>query len=77
MNATGFQVPATLDDSNRIWYGYQFWYCPYNGYRADGMNGQFCIVHPQLNTVISITSDEGRMDDILNLVWKYVIPELI
>ena len=77
MEATSFQVPAMLEDPNRIWYGYQFWYCPYNGYRADGMMGQFCIIHPQLGTVIAINSDEERMDVIANLVWKYVMPELI
>ena len=37
-------------------YGYQFWRCRNGAYRGDGAFGQYCIVLPEQNAVIAITS---------------------
>ena len=37
-------------------YGYQFWRCRHGAYRGDGAFGQYCIVLPEQDAVIAITS---------------------
>ncbi|MFN8445280.1 MAG: serine hydrolase [Caldilineaceae bacterium] len=55
-------------------YGYQFWRCRHNAYRGDGAFGQYCIVMPELDAVLAITSGLGDMQAVLNLVWKHLLP---
>jgi CubicO group peptidase (beta-lactamase class C family) len=55
-------------------YGYQFWRCRHDAYRGDGAYGQFCIVMPKQDMVISITSETGNMGAILNEIWKHILP---
>lgn len=58
-------------------YGYQFWRCqPKNVYRADGAFGQFCIVMPDQDAVLAMTSGTGDMQGILNVVWERLLPVL-
>jgi CubicO group peptidase (beta-lactamase class C family) len=59
-------------------YGYQLWKCSYAGaYRADGMYGQFCIVFPDKDAVITITAHEDRNSrDIIGAVYNDIIPYL-
>lgn len=59
-------------------YGYQLWLCSYPGaYRADGMYGQFCIVFPDKETVITVTShQEINANDILRAIYTDIIPYL-
>ncbi|MCX7772584.1 MAG: beta-lactamase family protein, partial [Clostridia bacterium] len=57
------------DDPNSDWaqgYGYQFWRCRHNAYRGDGAFGQYCIVFPEQNAVIAITSAVHDMQTVLN-----------
>ena len=67
------------DDPNSDWaqgYGYQFWQCKPDGvYRGDGMYGQYCIVLPNENSVIAITSNVD-MPKVLNLIWDILLPAL-
>ena len=37
-------------------YGYQFWRCRHGAYRGDGAFGQYCIVMPEQDAVVAITS---------------------
>ena len=37
-------------------YGYQFWRCRHSAYRGDGAFGQYCIVMPEQDAVLAITS---------------------
>ena len=37
-------------------YGYQFWRSRHDSYRGDGAFGQYCIVMPELDAVVAITS---------------------
>ena len=41
-------------------YGYLFWRCRHGLYRGDGAFGQFCIVMPQQDAVVAITSGTQR-----------------
>jgi CubicO group peptidase (beta-lactamase class C family) len=57
-------------------YGYQFWRCRHGAYRGDGAFGQYCIVLPQQDAVIAITSGVRDMQAVLNLVWDKLLPAL-
>jgi hypothetical protein len=57
-------------------YGYQFWRCRYNLYRGDGAFGQYCIVFPEQDAVLAITSGSKDMGAIMNLVWKHLLPAM-
>jgi CubicO group peptidase (beta-lactamase class C family) len=57
-------------------YGYQFWRCRHGAYRGDGAFGQYCIVLPEQDAVIAITSGLGNMQAVLNLVWDKLLPGL-
>lgn len=55
-------------------YGFQFWRCRHGHYRGDGAFGQYCIVLPELDAVIAITSGVKNMQAVLNLIWDKLIP---
>ncbi|MEK3724585.1 serine hydrolase domain-containing protein [Paenibacillus sp. FSL H8-0034] len=57
-------------------YGYQFWRCQFGGFCGRGANGQFCIIMPEQDVVIAITSDEKRMQAILDIVWEKLLPAI-
>jgi hypothetical protein len=57
-------------------YGYQFWQCRNNAYRADGAYGQYIIVMPEFDAVVVLTSETPDMQDEINLVWKFLLPAL-
>ena len=54
-------------------YGYQFWQSRH-GFRGDGAHGQFCLVLPQYDAVIAITSGTRDMASVMNLVWERLLP---
>jgi CubicO group peptidase (beta-lactamase class C family) len=55
-------------------YGYQFWRCRHNIYRGDGAFGQYCLVMPEQDAVIAITSGVKDMQAVLNLIWDKLLP---
>lgn len=55
-------------------YGFQFWRCRHNGYRGDGAFGQYCVVLPEQDVVIAITSGVKDMQAVLNVVWDRLLP---
>ena len=57
-------------------YGYQFWRCRHGAYRGDGAFGQYCIVLPEQDAVIAITSGVRDMQAVLNLIWDKLLPEM-
>ncbi len=57
-------------------YGYQFWRCRHGFYRGDGAFGQFCIVMPQYDAVVAVTSGTGDMQSVMNLVWDRIVPAM-
>jgi CubicO group peptidase (beta-lactamase class C family) len=76
--ATSFQTsngsnPASDWDQG---YGYQFWRCRNHAFRGDGAFGQYCIVLPEQDAVIAITSGLGNMQGVLNMVWEKLLPAM-
>ncbi len=57
-------------------YGYQFWRCQNNAYRGDGAFGQYCIVMPDQDAVLAITSQTPDMQKVLDRVWKHLLLEM-
>lgn len=55
-------------------YGYQFWRCRNGAYRGDGAFGQYCVVLPEQDAVIAITSGVKDMQAVLNLIWDRLLP---
>jgi CubicO group peptidase (beta-lactamase class C family) len=58
-------------------YGYQFWRCRHGAYRGDGAFGQFCVVMPEQDAVVAITSGVRDMQSVLNLVWDKLLPAMM
>jgi len=78
--ATAFQI-SNAGGAQPDWsqgYGYQFWQCRHGAYRGDGVFGQYCIVMPEQNAVLAITSgmDVFDMQQPLNLVWDILLPAM-
>lgn len=74
--ATSVQVSNSSEPSPD-WsqgYGYQFWRCRHNAFRGDGAFGQFCIVLPEFDAVVAITSGVADMQAVLDLFWKDILP---
>jgi CubicO group peptidase (beta-lactamase class C family) len=57
-------------------YCYQFWRCRHNAFRGDGAFGQFDIIMPEKDAVVSITCETSDMQNELNLVWDYLLPAM-
>ena len=57
-------------------YGYQFWRCRHNAYRGDGAFGQFCIVLPEKDLVVAITSGTNDMQGVMDGIWEIILPAL-
>lgn len=57
-------------------YGYQFWRCRPGCYRGDGAFGQYCIVIPEKDAVVAITSGTRDMQGVMNLVWDKLLPAM-
>ena len=55
-------------------YGFQFWRCRNNAYRGDGAFGQYCVVLPEQDAVIVITSGLKDMQGVMNLIWEKLLP---
>lgn len=75
-DATTKQVPNDNQD-NIDWqqgYGYQFWRCRYGAYRADGAFGQYCVVFPEQDAVLALTSASPDLQAVLELVWTHLLP---
>lgn len=76
-------APAGVDPASLLqtsdWhqgYGYQFWRCRHDAFRGDGAFGQFCVVMPDRQAVVAITSSTTDMQGLLNLVWQHLLPGL-
>ncbi len=55
-------------------YGFQFWRSRNGAYRGDGAFGQYCLVLPEQDAVVAITSGVKDMQGMLNLIWDKLLP---
>jgi CubicO group peptidase (beta-lactamase class C family) len=70
---------ANPNEPNIDWrqgYGYQFWRCRHGAYRGDGAFGQYCVIMPEQDAVLAITSGLGDMQPPLDLIWKHLLPAM-
>ena len=74
---------ATSDNSNTqtnpdwtVGYGYQFWRCRHNAYRGDGAFGQYCIILPEQDAVLTMISGVQNMQAVLDKVWEHLLPAM-
>lgn len=78
--ATSKQISTLGESHTRIgpdWeqgYGFQFWRCRHNAYRADGAGGQFIVVMPDQDAVVAITADTDNMQAELDAIWDNLLP---
>ena len=75
--ATSFQIdnaPASPDWQQG--YCFQFWRCRHNAFRGDGAFGQYCVVMPDQDAVLAITSGMPEMQETLDLVWQHLLPAM-
>lgn len=75
--ATALQVPSHLGDAD--WergYGYAFWQCRHGAVRGDGAFGQFCVLLPEHDAVVVITSGTPDLQGVLDRVWAHLLPAL-
>jgi len=65
-------------DDSHAGYGYQMWMNAYPGsYRMDGYRGQYVVMLPDKNAVVTYLSDEDKdMLGVLSLTWKYLTDKL-
>lgn len=57
-------------------YGYQFWMCRHGAYRGDGAFGQYCIVMPEQDAVLALTSGVRDLQAVLDAVWDILLPAM-
>lgn len=67
---------ATAD--HKQGYGYQIWMNSYpNSYRMDGLYGQYVVILPDENAVVTYVSNEpSNMTGVLELTWNTIIGKL-
>ncbi|MDO5144102.1 MAG: serine hydrolase [bacterium] len=57
-------------------YGYLFWRGKYNSFRADGMYGQYSIVIPDKEAVITTTAENRNQKEMLEFLLDEIVPQL-
>ena len=57
-------------------YGYQMWMCPEDAYRADGAFGQYIMIWPSQDAVITITASSQNLQKEQDLIYKYIFPAI-
>jgi hypothetical protein len=75
--ATKYQTSSQA--GNGDWaqgYGYQFWRCKPGFYRGDGAYGQFCIVMPEQDAVLAVTSESSDMQKSMTTMWETILPAI-
>lgn len=66
--ATKEQVKLEDRGPHQQGYGYLFWRGMHDSFRADGKDGQFIIIIPEKNAVVTALSDSQDPDAILDLI---------
>jgi CubicO group peptidase (beta-lactamase class C family) len=75
--ATAAQVPNGDPSTGDDWaqgYGFQFWRCVGGYFRGDGAFGQFCVVVPDSDLVVAITSGTPDMGASLAAIRELLLP---
>ena len=65
--------PAAASDWSQG-YGYQFWRCRHGAFRGDGAFCQFCLVLPEQDAVVALTSGSNNYQGMVDAVWNHLLP---
>lgn len=57
-------------------YGFQFWRCTHNAYRADGARGQYTVIVPDQDLVVSMHAGLCDIQKEINLIWNHLLPAM-
>jgi len=74
--ASQAHAPAVPGDDRSDWaqgYGFQMWRSRH-GFRGDGAFGQFCLVLPEQDVVVAMSSAVRDLQVPLDLVWEHLLP---
>ena len=77
--ATSYHSDNSINQENPDWqqgYGFQFWLCRHNAYRADGAFGQWCVIMPEQDAIYAGTSGVDDLQAILDLIWDDLLPAM-
>ncbi len=75
--ATSKQTTSQAGDND--WsqgYGYQFWRCKPGFYRGDGAYGQFCMVMPEQDAVLVMTSESWNLQKSMDTAYQTILPAI-
>lgn len=72
----GEGIATGSDRPDGAGYAGLFWKGQCHSYRADGKYNQFSIVLPDWDAVVAITAFVRGEGDVLDCVWRYIVPEL-
>lgn len=75
--ATSRQVANGIPSRTSDWdqgYGFQFWMCRHDAYRADGAFGQYVVVMPEHDAVVTMTGGLPDMALPLDALWETLLP---
>jgi CubicO group peptidase (beta-lactamase class C family) len=70
-NAAGHDDPESDDWAQG--YGFQFWMARH-GYRGDGAFGQYCVILPEQDVVLAMTTESRDMQAVLDAAWTHLLP---
>ena len=56
-------------------YGYLFWRGKHNSFRADGKYGQYTIVFPDRQAVVTVTAESRKEPAVLEAVYDCLVPQ--
>ena len=57
-------------------YGYLFWRGKYDSYRADGLYGQYSVILPAQEAVITCTAESRNQKQLLETLLDAIVPQL-
>ena len=57
-------------------YGYLFWRGKYDSYRADGLYGQYSVILPAQEAVITCTAESRNQKQLLETLLDDIVPQL-
>lgn len=57
-------------------YGFQMWRSVGEGFRADGAFGQFSLIYPKEEIVLSLTSEDGYSQELLTAFYENIIKKV-
>lgn len=71
------EVYNTDSDNWRMGYGFQFWRNTYpNSFRADGAYGQFDLIFPEKDMIITLNTASFYTNDLLHIVFDTIMKEV-